>query len=141
MDPSSLPATTSTHHSPVHGANKYGQVGPDACGTVIAELMKNSGCSNAAAILCVDVFSDVGDWLIGFMNTRRNYTTSMFYFGICSSQVEQDWLQTHIWDELRAKYFAAELPLPGGAKLLVQHANNTNITVLTTPHKQHYKHQ
>ena len=47
LSPNSLPCTISSANVTVGGAAKYSQLGPDACGVVIAELMKGSGVSAA----------------------------------------------------------------------------------------------
>eukprot|EP00959_Pyramimonas_sp_CCMP1952_P087704 1835170-Pyramimonas_sp.AAC.1 len=117
LNPNSLPTSINAANTAIHGAAKYSQIGPDACGVIIAELVKGSGVANSAAILCVDLVADVGDWLFGFINTRRTYSTSMFYFGITSNQVELDWLEAHARDEMTRKFSLGEIPLPGGMKL------------------------
>ena len=118
MAPDSLPSSTDIRPNNVHGASKFSQLGPEACGTVLAQLFLNSeAAGTSTAMVVVDPNAGVGDWLDGFISTRSAVSTSLFYFGVSGSQSELDWLNNHIQTSLTSKMQSGSMPLPGGAKL------------------------
>ncbi len=117
LAPDSLPPTTDARASFIDGAAKFAQIRPQACATVIQDLFTGAHYEHKA-VLFIDTFVNVGDWLNGFVTARNSLTnTSAFFFGMCESQSDLDWAHANLIETLTGLYKSGELQMPGGAKL------------------------
>jgi hypothetical protein len=100
------------------GAAKYNQLGPLAWHSMIQSLLDGPDFGDVPAVLFVDLHPRTGDLLESFCKKRQQYSqTSLFYFGVCESQMEQDWITASIKDMMVESFQDGSTTLPGNLRL------------------------
>ena len=112
-----LPHSTNERDNHVHGPAKFAQLGTDAWDAMTASLMDGANLKDMSAVWILDLFPNVGESLRSFCVQRANYSTSLFWTGICQSQTECDWILHDCKEFLVEKFEAGALPMPKNIKL------------------------
>ena len=97
---------------------KYCQIGSDAALALLQGITEGANISQCKALLFIDLWTKVGDFLSAFSQIRADLNTSSFYVGFCENQMELEWAEATVTDELQKKFFDGELALPGGTKIV-----------------------
>ncbi len=113
----SLPSSTDTRLTHVHGAPKYSQLGPEAGATILKDTLSGVQLSDFPALVIIDLQCKFGDFLNGFFANRGNYKCSLFYYGVCESATEQGWVWASTADSLTSDFESGTMALPPGIKL------------------------
>ena len=109
-----FPYTTEVRDSHVHGASKYCQLGAAAWDKVLEGTLSGTGLSDWPALLTVDLFPRPGDLLQAFCAQRGlRSRTSLFYMGVCSDQVELNYIHNSVTNLLADRYLDGSLAVVG----------------------------
>ena len=113
-----LPPSTDLRENHFHGANRYSQIGHCAAEALCDALFVGPDLSSVPAVCIIDLWPKCGDFFTAFCNKRQMHSgTSIFYYGLCESQVELDWLHKTMLDEIAEKYEKGDSTLPGNDML------------------------
>ena len=88
--------------------------GPPAWHKVLEGTLSGTDLNDVPAILIIDLFPRPGDLLQAFCAQRGlRSRTSLFYMGVCSDQVELNYIHNSVTNVLADKYLDGSLAVVG----------------------------
>lgn len=114
IDPGALPMSVDDANVTVQGANKFQQLGVDACEKLLTGMLDNLASTDRHALVIMDLNPDVGDVFAAVQKIRPSYQSlTLHYVATCYTQVHQEWFE-HTWINNLARQFEnKELVVPG----------------------------
>ena len=117
MSEDALPQSSDARDSYVHGTGKYSQIGQGGYSEILHGLVDGAQLEGLKGLLFIDTHVKVAECLMSFLLKRATIDTRSFYFGICESQVEYDFVLNQTLHDLIQQFMNGDLQLPGVGKL------------------------
>ena len=116
LNADALPPTTDVREC-LKGVHKFCQLGPDASLELLRSCMEGIDEKQVPGLIIVDLWVNVAELVVAFLlNRQTSLGEKTFYFGLCESQVEADWAENMIFEEVKRKFLENQLDLPGIGK-------------------------
>ena len=113
LNKDSLPLSSWAREATVTGAPKYCQGGCQGFEALLDGLLTGPDLASTPAIVCVDLYSRVGDCFEAVIKKKQGFNTPLFYFGVAEEGKEKDWLQGTQRESMIERVMDGSLKLPG----------------------------